>query len=103
MRISDQTTAVIVGGGGGIGRGTALGLVEKGARVVIADIDLETATAVADEVFLSTTGGGVVPVTKVDGRIFSNGAPGPVVSQLRETYHDWRMQPRFREEVAYPG
>ena len=49
MRITDTTTAVIIGGGGGIGRGTALGLAAKGARVVVADIDPATAGAVADE------------------------------------------------------
>lgn len=49
MRITDDTTAVVIGGGGGIGRGTALGLAAKGARLVIADIELETATRVADE------------------------------------------------------
>ena len=39
MKISDETTAVIIGGVGGIGRGTALGLATRGARLVIADID----------------------------------------------------------------
>ncbi|MEM9138402.1 MAG: aminotransferase class IV [Pseudomonadota bacterium] len=55
----------------------------------------------ADEVMLSTTGGGVVPVTKVDDRVFSNGAPGPVATRLRGMFADWRMDPRFREDVAY--
>ena len=55
----------------------------------------------ADEIFLSTTGGGVVPVVKVDDRVFSNGAPGPVSGRMREMYHDWRMQPRFRQPVDY--
>lgn len=49
MRISDETTAVIIGGGGGVGRGIALGLAGKGARLVIADIDEATAGRVADE------------------------------------------------------
>jgi NAD(P)-dependent dehydrogenase (short-subunit alcohol dehydrogenase family) len=49
MRITDDTTAVIIGGGGGVGRGIALGLAAKGARTVIADIDGDTAAAVADE------------------------------------------------------
>ena len=54
----------------------------------------------ADEIFLSSTGGGVIPVTRVDDRIFSNGAPGPVATRLRQMYHDWRMDARFREPVA---
>jgi branched-chain amino acid aminotransferase len=40
----------------------------------------------ADEVFISTTAGGVVPVTRVDGRIFGNDREGPVTARLRETY-----------------
>ena len=42
----------------------------------------------ADEAFLSSTAGGVIPVTRVDDRILSNGAPGPVTAQIRDLY--WR-------------
>ena len=42
----------------------------------------------ADEAFLSSTAGGVIPVTRVDDRILSNGAPGPVTTQIRDLY--WR-------------
>jgi branched-chain amino acid aminotransferase len=55
----------------------------------------------ADEVWLSTTGGGVVPVTRVDDRVFSNGAPGPVARRLRGLYFDWMARPALRQEVAY--
>ena len=55
----------------------------------------------ADEVLLSTTGGGVVPVTRVDDRIFSNGVPGPVATGLRAQYFDWLEDPSRREEVSY--
>lgn len=55
----------------------------------------------ADEVFLSTSGGGAVPVTRVDDRVFSNGAPGPVASRMRVAYYEWLMRPGLREEVAY--
>ncbi len=55
----------------------------------------------ADEVWLSTTGGGVVPVTKVDDRVFSNGAPGPTAKRLRALYWEWTRRPAMRQEVAY--
>ena len=43
-------TAVVIGGGGGIGRGVSLGLASAGMNVVVADIELESATRVAEEV-----------------------------------------------------
>ena len=57
----------------------------------------------ADEVFLSTSGGGVVPISRVDDRVFSNGAAGPVASGLRKRYFEWMESPRFREEITYTG
>lgn len=55
----------------------------------------------ADEVFLSSSGGGVIPVAQVDDRHFSNGAPGPVARALRQTYFDWLEEPRFRSPIRY--
>lgn len=54
----------------------------------------------ADEVFLSSSGGGVIPVVRVDDRIFSNGAPGPVSRRLRADYFDWLMRDALREPVG---
>ncbi len=36
----------------------------------------------SDEVFTSSTGGGVAPVTRINDRVFSNGAPGPVARRI---------------------
>lgn len=44
----------------------------------------------ADEAFLSSTAGGIMPVTRVDGRPLGNGAPGLVTSELRALY--WRKR-----------
>lgn len=58
----------------------------------------------ADEVFLSSTGGGVVPITEVNSRIYGNGAAGPVSVRLRETYRDWRVNGPLRTVVqGYPA
>ncbi len=43
-------TAVVIGGGSGIGRGIALALADEGMNLVIADIERDTAPAVAEEV-----------------------------------------------------
>ena len=42
----------------------------------------------ADEVFISSTAGGVMPVARVDERILGNGRPGPLTMRIRELY--WR-------------
>ncbi len=44
----------------------------------------------ADEVFLSTEGGGIMPVGQVESRVYGNGAPGMLTSQLRAEY--WRRR-----------
>ena len=55
----------------------------------------------ADEVFLSSTAGGVIPVTMVDGEAVGNGEPGLLTRQLREAYWDLHDDPRFSLPVHY--
>ena len=45
----DGSVALVTGGGHGIGRACARRLAEEGARVVVADLDLEAARAVVEE------------------------------------------------------
>ena len=40
----------------------------------------------ADEVFLCSTYGGIIPVAELDGRRIGRIAPGPVTEDLRERY-----------------
>jgi len=56
--------------------------------------------AAADEIFLSSTAGGVIPVTRLDGRILGNAAPGPLTMRLREAY--WARHESDPEAVAVP-
>jgi 2-hydroxycyclohexanecarboxyl-CoA dehydrogenase len=55
-----QKAAIVTGAGSGIGRATALGLARDGANVVLGDLSLERAKAVAAEI--SATGGTALPV-----------------------------------------
>ena len=49
MRLKDQV-AIVTGGGGGIGEGISLCLSREGAHVVVSDLKLDLAEAVADKV-----------------------------------------------------
>lgn len=40
----------------------------------------------ADEVFISSTAGGIMPITKIDHTILGNGAPGPHTTRLFNLY-----------------
>ena len=53
----------------------------------------------ADEIFATTTGGGPVPVTRVNERTFSNDSIGELTRQIRETYWAWHRDPAMSEPV----
>lgn len=55
----------------------------------------------ADEVFISTTGGGVIPITKVDGRAIGHGHPGPVTKRLDGLYWEKRRAGWYATKVDY--
>ena len=55
----------------------------------------------AREVFLSSSGGGVLPVTRVDGAPVGDGAVGPVTRQRVDTYWAWHRDPRLATPVDY--
>lgn len=57
----------------------------------------------AQEVFISTSGGGVLPVTRVDNCVIGNGTPGPVTRRLVQTYWDWHDDPAYRLPIDYAG
>ncbi len=43
----------------------------------------------ADEVFATTTGGGLVSITRINQHTFSNDKPGEMCSMLQNTYWQW--------------
>ena len=55
----------------------------------------------SDEVFLSSTAGGIIPVTTVDGEPVGNGEPGPLTRRLRDAYWALHDDPRFSLPVRY--
>ena len=55
----------------------------------------------AQEVLLSTSGGGVLPVTRVDQQAIGNGVPGPITRQLVQTYWAWHADPAYSRAIDY--
>jgi len=55
----------------------------------------------ADEVLVTSTAGGIMPVTVIDGAPVGSGAPGPLTRQLRVRYWASHQDPRFSAPVRY--
>lgn len=55
----------------------------------------------ADEIFLATTAGGIMPASRIDGRIMGNDRPGPISSRLRETFWARRKAGWHATPIAY--
>ena len=55
----------------------------------------------ANEVFITSTAGGIIPVTKVDGEPVGDGAPGPFTRHMREAYWELHRDPRFATPIKY--
>jgi branched-chain amino acid aminotransferase len=57
----------------------------------------------ADEAFMTSTAGGIMPVTRVDGSPLGNGKPRSMTCQIRERYWALHTDPRYATTVPYTG
>lgn len=57
----------------------------------------------ADEVFVTSTAGGVMPVTKIDGEPIGRGSPGPLTRQITEKYWQMHRDDKYRLSGEYPS
>ena len=55
----------------------------------------------ADEVLTATTAGGPVPVTRVDGRVLGNDAPGKITNDIIATYWKWHERSDLSIPIKY--
>ncbi|MGI9408514.1 MAG: aminotransferase class IV [Hyphomicrobiaceae bacterium] len=55
----------------------------------------------ADEVFITSTAGGIMPVRSIDGESVSDGQPGPVTTRLKELYWELHDNPEYATPVRY--
>jgi branched-chain amino acid aminotransferase len=55
----------------------------------------------ASELFATSTAGGIMPLTTLDGTPVGDGRPGPVTTRLREAYWAAHRDPRHTSPVPY--
>jgi branched-chain amino acid aminotransferase len=87
----------------GITQRTVLELAaEEGIPTEVTDISAEVFLGAA-ELFATSTAGGVMPMTSIDGVPVGDGRVGPVTSMLRERYWKAHEDPRYATVVDYDG
>jgi branched-chain amino acid aminotransferase len=55
----------------------------------------------AAEVLITSTAGGIMPVTVIDGQPTGTGRPGPLTCQLRDRYWASHADPAYATPVRY--
>jgi branched-chain amino acid aminotransferase len=56
----------------------------------------------ADEVFITSTAGGVMAATRLDGQVVGEGMIGPITEQITKRYWDMHSDARYASAVMYP-
>ncbi len=85
----------------GITRATVIDLAEElGIPCSVERLSAEQ-LRVADEVFLTSTAGGVMPVSMIDGQAVANGDPGKVTMLVRELYWQAHEREQWTSVVTY--
>jgi branched-subunit amino acid aminotransferase/4-amino-4-deoxychorismate lyase len=85
----------------GITRQTVIELAaQAGIELAVTDVPL-SALYRAQEIFLTSTAGGVMPVATLDGNPVGDSRPGPVTMQLRKRYWELHSDPRYTLAVDY--
>jgi branched-subunit amino acid aminotransferase/4-amino-4-deoxychorismate lyase len=73
---------------------------ELGYEVVIDRMPVSLLHA-AEEIFFTSTAGGVMPLATLDGDAVGDGSPGAWTRAIRERYWELHNDPRYAEEVRY--
>ena len=85
----------------GITRRTAIELAQGlNIQTRIAPVGLDVLKC-ADEIFITSTAGGIIPVTTLDTEPVGDGSPGPVTMRLRELYWQAHSDPKYAVPVDY--
>jgi branched-chain amino acid aminotransferase len=79
-------------------RGALEGVTRKSVIELCAELDIRCSVRPvlvqellqADEIFVTTTAGGPMPVSRINGRMMGNDRPGPLSSRLKATF--WKKR-----------
>jgi branched-chain amino acid aminotransferase len=89
--------------------GTLRGITQRTVLELAAAEGVPTETTViaeatfraGEELFATTTAGGVMPITSLDGEPVGDGRPGPLTRRLRDLYWAAHEDPRYARPVDY--
>ncbi|MES9902768.1 MAG: aminotransferase class IV [Sedimenticola sp.] len=85
----------------GITRKTAIKLASAlGYTVIQGELSPEAARS-ADELFATSTAGGIMAITKIDCQTVSTGDVGPITLELQDRYWALHNDPRYAYEIQY--
>lgn len=85
----------------GITRKTVLELARvEGITTRIEDLPVDLARS-SDEIFVTSTAGGVMPMTMLDGHSIGSGMPGPLTQLLHKRYWEAHVHDSFSSKVIY--
>ena len=86
----------------GVTRSTVLELLAREADLNVKPGPLPASVAMAaDEAFITSTAGGVMPVTRISGTPVGDGRPGALTARLNRAYWALHDDPDFNIEVDY--
>jgi branched-chain amino acid aminotransferase len=87
----------------GITRQTVLDLAEEQDIPVKLDRFKADVMEAAEEVFMSSTAGGIMPVTTVNEKPIGDGRPGKITALIRKRYWEAHDEERWTSPVNYPA
>jgi branched-chain amino acid aminotransferase len=88
----------------GVTRATVLELLHAEPELTVEPGLLPAAVAQsADEAFITSTAGGVMPVTRISGETVGDGRPGELTERLNRAYWALHDDPEYNIEVDYRG
>ncbi len=85
----------------GITRRTVIELAQAAGFETAVRAIREDELIASDELFATSTAGGVMPITSLDATPVGDGAVGPVTAALREAYWAAHADPRYATPVPY--